>query len=145
MGWTETRTDRNGNVRYIAKYRDIRGRKQSAGTYSNQREADKAWQKAEVKIAEGRVGDPRRGRQSFRRYVEEEWLPNHVMEPSTREGYTYQIGKHIMPWFGRMKMVEILPSHVREWVTHSRTWLGRISTIFMRPNHGMMCLPSWYV
>ena len=120
MGWTETRTDRNGDVRYIAKYRDIRGRKQSAGTYSNQRDSDKAWQKAEVKIAEGRVSDPRRGRQLFRRYVEDEWLPNHVMEPSTREGYTYQIGKHIMPWFGRMKMVEILPSNVREWVTDLR-------------------------
>lgn len=118
MGWTETRKDHNGTPRYIAKYRDVRGRKQSAGTYSTQREANKAWQAAEVKLSEGRVGDPRRGRQSFKRYVEEEWLPNHVIEPSTREGYTYQIGKHIMPWFGGMKMVEILPSHVREWVTH---------------------------
>jgi integrase len=52
--------------------------------------------------------------------VADEWLPNHVMEPSTREGYTYQIGKHILPWFGPMKMVEILPSHVREWVTSLR-------------------------
>jgi hypothetical protein len=48
----------------------------------------------------GRLGDPRRGRQTFRRYVTEEWLPNHVMEASTREAYTYQLGKHILPWFG---------------------------------------------
>ena len=120
MGWSQRRKARGGSYRYRGCYRDVRGQIQSAGTFATQREADRAWQAAEVKLAEGRVGNPRRGRQSFKRYVEEEWLPNHVMEPSTREGYTYQIGKHIMPWFGRMKMVEILPSHVREWVTDLR-------------------------
>jgi integrase len=44
-------------------------------------------------------------------------LPHHVVEISTRQGYTYQIKKHILSWFGPMKMNEILPSHVREWVT----------------------------
>jgi integrase len=64
------------------------------------------------------VGDPRRGRQTFQRYVEVEWLPNHVMEATTREGYTYSIYKHIMPWFGPMRMNQIMPADVREWVTH---------------------------
>lgn len=36
------------------------------------------------------------------------------------EAYTYQIDKHLRPWFGPMKMVEILPEHVREWVTDMR-------------------------
>jgi hypothetical protein len=40
-----------------------------------------------------------------------------VIEASTREAYTYQIGKHILPWFGPMRMNEVMPSHVREWVT----------------------------
>jgi len=40
------------------------------------------------------------------------------MEATTREGYTYQLNKHIMPWFGPMRMNEIMASHVREWVTH---------------------------
>jgi integrase len=39
------------------------------------------------------------------------------MEPTTREAHTYQINKHILPWFGPMRMNEIMPSHVREWVT----------------------------
>ncbi len=90
--------------------RDIRGQIQSAGTYSSKRDADKAWQRAEAKLAEGRLSDPRRGRQTFRRYVTEEWLPHHVMEVTTREAYTYQIGKHILPWFGPMKMNEIMPA-----------------------------------
>ena len=63
------------------------------------------------------AGDPRRDRQTFRRYVTEEWLPNHVIEVSTRESYTYQVNKHIPPWFGPMRMNEIMPSTVREWVT----------------------------
>jgi len=111
------RVDRNGSPRYTACYLDVRGALRSAGTYSSKKAANKAWQKAETKLAEGRLNDPRRGRQTFRRYVTEEWLPNHVMEVTTREAYTYQIGKHIMPWFGAMRMNEIMPAHVREWVT----------------------------
>jgi integrase len=118
MGYSRERVDRNGKRRYTAYYWDLRGRERSAGTFSSQRAANKAWQRAETRVAEGRLGDPRRGRQSFQRYVDETWLPNHVIEPSTRESYVYSIGKHIMPWFGQLRMVEILPAHVREWITH---------------------------
>jgi integrase len=117
MGYSQKRVGRGGKPRYTAVYADIRGERRSAGTFSSKKEADKAWQRAETRQAEGRLGDPRRGRQTFRRYVTEEWLPHHVMEASTREGYTYQIDKHILPWFGSMRMIEIMPSHVREWVT----------------------------
>jgi len=116
MGWTQKRKTKGGAERFRACYRDIRGQIQTAGTFAKERDADKAWQRAELKIAEGRVNDPRRGRQTFRRYVTEEWLPHHVIEVSTREAYTYQIGKHILPWFGPMRMNEIMASHVREWV-----------------------------
>ena len=118
MGWSRERKTKGGTIRYTAYYRDVRGHTCVAGTFSSKRTADKAWQTAEARLAEGRVGDPRRGRRTFERYVNEEWLPHHVMEASTREGYVYQINKHILPWFGPMRMVEILPAHVREWVSH---------------------------
>jgi integrase len=117
MGWVETRTDRNGKPRYIAKYRDLRGRKQSAGTFTRKRDANTAWQNAEAKIAEGHLGDPRRGRQTFRTYVEDKWLPHHVIEPTTREKYTYYLDAHILPELGPMRMIDILPEHIREWIT----------------------------
>jgi integrase len=120
MGYAQKRVGRDGKPRYTAVYHDLRGERRSAGTFANKKDANTAWQKAEAKVGEGRLNDPRRGRQTVRRYVTEEWLPNHVMEASTREGYTYQIGKHIMPWFGPMRMNEIMPSHVREWVTDLR-------------------------
>jgi integrase len=117
MGYTKKRVGRTGKPRYTACYLDPRGALRSAGTYSSKKDAESAWQRAEAKLAEGRLNDPRRGRQTFRRYVTEEWLPHHVMEATTREAYTYQIGKHILPWFGPMRMNEIMPAHVREWVT----------------------------
>lgn len=117
MGYSRKRIGKSGKPRYTAYYVDLRGQERSAGTYGSEKQANKAWQKAETRIAEGRGGDPARGRQTFRRYVETEWLPNHVMEATTREGYTYSIKAHIMETFGNMRMREILPSHVREWVT----------------------------
>jgi integrase len=118
MGYSKKRIGKDGKPRYTACYLDMRGNLHSAGTFTNKKKSDKAWQREEAKIAEGRMGDPRRGRQTFEHYVTEVWLPNHVMEASTREGYSYQIDRHIMSWFGGMKMVEIMPSDVREWVTH---------------------------
>jgi integrase len=117
MGYSQKRPGRDGKARYTAVYQDLRGERRSAGTFSSKKAADKAWQKAEARIGEGRLSDPRRGKQTFNRYVTEEWLPHHVMEVTTREAYTYQINKHILPWFGPMKMNEIMAANVREWVT----------------------------
>lgn len=117
MGNSLKRKGKDGKPRYTAIYVDLQGKRRSAGTFSSRKAADKAWHEAEDKVAQGRGGDPARGKQTFRRYVEEEWLPHHVMEPTTREGYTYVIHRHIMPTFENMRMREILPSHVREWVS----------------------------
>src|SRR4029453_774966 len=99
-----------------AVYRDLQGRERSAGTFTGKRAANNAWHRAESDLAAGKVGDPKRGRQRFRRYVEDEWFPHHVIEESTREGYRYLLDRYILPEFGEMRMREILPSHVREWV-----------------------------
>lgn len=66
MGFTKKRRNKAGKYRYTACYIDVRGRLRSAGTFSNKKDADRAWQASETKLAEGRVGDPARGRQKFR-------------------------------------------------------------------------------
>ncbi|GLH99814.1 tyrosine-type recombinase/integrase [Phytohabitans aurantiacus] len=116
MGFTRTRVGKDGKPRYTAYYVDIRGKERSAGTFGDKKAANKAWQKAEVEVAAGKVGDPRRGRQIFRRYVEVEWFPNHQLEATTRQTYTYLLDRYILPALGPMRMVDILPFHVREWV-----------------------------
>ena len=118
VGYAKKRIGRDGKPRYTACYLDLRGRLRSAGTFDTEKKANEAWQGAEVKQREGRLADPKRGKQKFERYVKQEWLPNHVMELSTRERCEKDIDKHLMPWFGAMKMNEIFPSDVREWITH---------------------------
>jgi integrase len=116
VGQSRKRIGTDGKPRYTAYYDDLRGRRRSAGTFSSKKLAEKAWQKAEADLAAGKIGDPRRGRQSFRRYVEEQWLPHHAIERSTLQAYTYLLDRYILPEFGPMRIVEILPSHVREWI-----------------------------
>jgi integrase len=116
VGYSRKRVGRDGRPRYTAYYWDAKDSERSAGTFPNKKDADRAWQRAEAKVAEGRLGDPGRGRQTFRAYVEQVWLPGHQVEATTRQSYTFSICKHLMPEFGPMRMIDILPEHVRAWV-----------------------------
>ncbi|MGI5320951.1 hypothetical protein [Actinomadura nitritigenes] len=78
----------------------------SAGTFSS-KEADRAWQRADAEVGKGRDLNLKRGRQTFKKYVEETWLPNHEVEPSTMQSYHYSIYKHVIPEFGAMRMMDI--------------------------------------
>jgi hypothetical protein len=105
VGFSRKRLDRHGKPRYTAYYIDLKGCERSAGTYRTKKEADDEWKDAERDIARGRAGNPARGRMRFQRYVEETWLPNHEVEPTTRQSYTYSIYRHIMPWFDALSNI----------------------------------------
>lgn len=120
MGHSRPRVGQDGKTRYIAYYDDISGRRRSAGTFGSRRDADRAWRTAETKVAEGRIGHLSRSRIRFGEYVRNEWLPNHVIELTTRQNYTYQLERRILPTFAELPMIEILPVHVREWVAKLR-------------------------
>jgi integrase len=124
MGYVITRVIGTGKVRHTAIYRDIKGRLRSAGTFSSEKLATKAWQKAEADVASGRVADPRKGRQTLRQYVVDAWFPNHVIEATTREHYSYLLDRYVLPELGGMRMAEILPGHVREWITRLQSVHG---------------------
>lgn len=117
MGFVRERPGTNSGVHYQALYDDVKGHRRSAGTFVTEAEAVRAWQRAEDRQADGRSSDTRRTRQRFRRYVEDVWLPHHEMEARTRETYTYYLNKHILPVFGAMRINEIQPADVREWVS----------------------------
>jgi hypothetical protein len=117
MGYARKRIGRDGKPRYTAYYLDIRGHERSAGTFSNKTDANNAWKKAEGAVSSGKPGDPSRGRQTFETYALEKWLPHHLLEPGVRKNYAGHIRNHLLPVFGPMKMRDIMPEHVREWVT----------------------------
>jgi len=50
MGSTRARVGQDGSTRYVALYRDLRGRQRSAGTFTTEKQADKAWQRAEALV-----------------------------------------------------------------------------------------------
>ncbi len=117
MGFVRERPGTNSGTRYQALYDDVKGHRRSAGTFVTEAEATRAWQRAEDRQVDGRGTDTRRTRQRFLRYVEDVWLPHHEMEARTRETYTYYLNKHILPVFGGMRINEIQPADVREWVS----------------------------
>jgi integrase len=117
VGFSRKRIGGDGKPRYTATYRDTRGKERSAGTFPTKKLADTAWQRAEARVDSGHPGDPRAGLIKFETYVNELWFPHHVLEPTTRQSYRYCLNKHILPWFGPMRMADILPIHVRQWVT----------------------------
>ena len=117
MGFVRERAGTYGEIRYQALYDDVKGHRRSAGTFASEKEAVRAWQRAEDRQADGRGTDTRRTRQRFARYVEQQWLPHHEMEARTRETYTYYLERHILPVFGSMRINEIQPADVREWVS----------------------------
>lgn len=120
MGHVRVRYRQDGQARFTAYFWDVRGRERSAGTFGSRREAVRAWREAEAEAARGRPVDLSRGRRSFSRYVLEVWLPNHRMEANTRQSYTGVIERYLVPEFGPMRMVEILPSHVRDFLNRLR-------------------------
>ncbi|WP_375504807.1 tyrosine-type recombinase/integrase [uncultured Jatrophihabitans sp.] len=117
MGQSRKRIGADGKARYTAYYDDVTGRRRSVGTYPSRRDADRAWQRAETDATAGRHTDSGRSRQLFNRYVEDEWFPNHQIELTTRQNYRYVLDKHILPVFGGYKMIAILPTDIRAWVT----------------------------
>ncbi|MBC6467258.1 tyrosine-type recombinase/integrase [Actinomadura alba] len=116
MGYVRTRLRKDGSPRYTAYFWDVRGRERSAGTFATRKEAVRAWRRAEAGAGEGRFADLRSGRQPFARYVSLVWLANHRMEANTRQGYISVIEKYLLPEFGAIRMIEILPSHVRDFL-----------------------------
>jgi hypothetical protein len=42
-----------------------------------------------------------------------------MVGPTAREKYSYYLEAHILPGFGPMRMMDILPEHVRAWVLPS--------------------------
>jgi integrase len=129
MGHPYRREGVNGKPRYAAIYHDARGVRRSAGTFATKREADRAWASAEADALLGRGRDPRRGKITFTAYVTGVWLPNHQLEHTTRQRYSYQISKYLLPEFGAMRMADIAPVHVREWITRLQDQDVSVSTI----------------
>jgi integrase len=115
MRFARKRAGQDGRPRYTAYYLDIRGQERSAGTFSTKKDANDAWKLAEAAVRAGKQSDPR--------------LPYHLLEPGVRSDYAGQIRRRLLPFFGPMKMRDIMPEHVRQWVTEMQAQGASARTI----------------
>jgi integrase len=116
VAWVVARKGPHG-TKFKACYRDPSGAERSAGTYSSRRAAERAGQREEQRVREGRWHDYSLGATTFRDYVEKTWLPSKHIELTTRAAYNSNLDKHFFPFFGDRPMGRILSSNVQEWVT----------------------------
>jgi hypothetical protein len=68
MSYARKRLGADGKPRYQATYRDAHGRLRTAGSFSSKKQADAAGAKAELLLAQGRLGGADTGKVTFRRY-----------------------------------------------------------------------------
>src|SRR5215207_563588 len=111
------RRPNKGEARFTGMYLGPDGRWRSAGTFPSKRAAQRAAQREEQLVEEGRWRDRRLGATTFASYVEETWFPSKHLEASTRAGYRSNLDRHFLPYFGHWPMSRILPSLVQGWVT----------------------------
>jgi integrase len=116
MAWVVARRGPQG-IKFKACYRDPSGAERSAGSYPSRRAAERAGQREEQRVREGRWHDYSLGTTTFREYVEKTWLPSKHIELTTRAAYYSNLDKHFLPFFGDRPMARILPSNIQEWVT----------------------------
>src|SRR5665647_2539158 len=117
MAWVTKRRGSDGVLHYQGRYRDPFGAKRTVGTYPSHRQALKAANRAEGKVADGTWLDPGAGTITFQQYAQDVWLPSRHLEVTTRAGYLSYLRIHFVPYFGHMPLARIMPSTVQEWVS----------------------------
>lgn len=100
--------------KYQATIRGADGRKHTKTDLLRKVVAD--WAKdEEVKVAQGRWRDPRRGRQTVGEWTAK-WFAARVVEPETRRGDQSMLDNHILPTWRRWRMNAVTKLDVQQWV-----------------------------
>jgi integrase len=111
------RKGKDEKTRYTAVYKDITGKARSAGTFDTHKRALREAIEAEADVHAGRAGDPQRAKTTLGAYVTGQWLAHHVIERTTREGYTYLLNRYLLPELGDLRIRDLDPETVRAWVS----------------------------
>jgi integrase len=120
MAYAEKKILKGGKVVYYAVYTGPDGRRRTAGSFTNKRDAQKAADAQESTIRDGAWVDPTNTKTTFKEYVDSYYWPTTVhLEVSTRTAYRYYLDKHFLPEFGHRQLRLINPSLVQGWVNEA--------------------------
>jgi integrase len=109
MAYVDVRRD----GKFVGRYRDELGRKQSAGTYDTKEEAQAA-----ASLLEGRATDTPVGI-TLRQFVEMMWVKNSSLSRTTVMGYMGTYRNHIDPYLGNRRVDSIKRFEVSIMLKHA--------------------------
>jgi integrase len=111
------RRDRNGAVRYVARYTDPTGRER-AKSFTRRADAKKYLTEIEAAKFNGSYLDPTAGRLTFNQWADQwwqVWAADPDRSPTTLGAADSRLRCHLRPVFGRRRLGEITVSSIRQW------------------------------
>jgi integrase len=123
MAYVRKRQQKDGTVRFYARYLGADGKYHEEGGFASRREADKVGSQREIDATRGDWTSPVAGRLLFTEYVEDYYWPTTAhLEVSTRAAYRYYLDKHFLPRFGELPMRRIGPPVIQSWVNDATNY-----------------------
>jgi Phage integrase, N-terminal SAM-like domain len=110
------RRDRNGAVRYVARYVDPTGRERSK-SFTRRADAQKYLTEIEAAKLRGAWVDPAHSRTLFGDWHSEWWATTVNLRPKTRTRNEMVFRLYVLPRFGAVPLDAITQREVRAWVT----------------------------
>src|SRR5215218_1254302 len=110
------RRDRNGAVRYVARYVDPTGRERSK-SFTRRADAQKYLTEIEAAKLRGAWVDPAHSRTLFGDWHSEWWTTTVNLRPKTRTRNEMVFRLYVLPRFGAVPLDAITQREVRAWVT----------------------------
>jgi Phage integrase, N-terminal SAM-like domain len=108
------RRNRNGTLRYVARYVDPGGRERSK-SFPRRKDAEAYLTEVEAAKLKGTWVDPAHGRTRFRDW-HAEWWPTLYLRPTTRVRDDTWYRLHVLSYFGDMPLDAIRQRDMRAWV-----------------------------
>src|SRR5215207_1140780 len=110
------RRDRNGTIRYVARYIDPTGQERSR-SFTRRADAQKYLTEIEAAKLKGAWVDPAHGRTRFGDWHAEWWGTTVNLRPKTRTRNEMVFRLYVLPRFGDAPLDAITQREVRAWVT----------------------------
>lgn len=107
--------ERNGKVRWYARYRDPEG-KQRSKTFDRKADAQAFLDDQHAAMRRGRYIDLDAGKTTFREYGNQ-WWEAQTFDPSTRDAVKQRLESHVYPAFGSKALRDIKPLTIQSWLS----------------------------
>src|SRR6201991_1690026 len=108
----------DGSVVWRVRWRDGgRGSAERSRTFTRKGDAQRFEDELRRRQRLGEIGLLLGSQETLDKYVAETWAPTHAvtLAPATAKGYADIYDKHISPYLGHLKLIEITPEAIARW------------------------------